>query len=63
MNNFLIIIFKFQTEFDCPEDGTCSNQGICDDSSGTCQCNEGFEGSTCKGNDLFFVGCLINSES
>ena len=36
-------------EFDCPVDGTCSDQGSCDDSTGTCVCNEGFEGATCEG--------------
>ena len=37
------------TEFDCPEDGLCSNQGNCDDTIGSCICNEGFEGNICKG--------------
>ena len=36
-------------EFDCPEDGLCSNQGACDDVVGLCVCNEGFEGNICKG--------------
>ena len=36
-------------EFDCPEDGTCSNQGVCDDTVGSCICYEGFEGNICKG--------------
>ena len=36
-------------EFDCPEDGLCSNQGTCDDVVGLCICNEGFEGNICKG--------------
>ena len=54
----MIIILKFPTEFDCPEDGKCSNQGSCDDSTGMCQCNEGFEGSTCKGNGLFLLVAL-----
>ena len=36
-------------EFDCPEDGLCSSQGLCDDTIGTCTCYEGFEGSTCQG--------------
>ena len=35
--------------FDCPGDGTCSSQGICDDTIGSCVCNVGFEGNTCKG--------------
>ena len=37
------------TEFDCPEDGLCSNQGTCDDTIGSCVCDDGFEGSICKG--------------
>ena len=37
------------TEFDCPGDSTCSNQGICDDSTGTCICDVGFEGNICQG--------------
>ena len=37
------------TEFDCPGDGDCSNQGTCDESSGTCVCDEGFEGDMCQG--------------
>ena len=45
-----MIWLHYSTEFDCPEDGLCSNQGICDDSVGSCICHEGFEGTTCKGN-------------
>ena len=45
---FQLKIFPF-VEFDCPEDGLCSNQGTCEDLTGTCICDEGFEGSTCKG--------------
>ena len=39
------------TEFDCPGDGTCSDQGTCDDATGTCVCFQGFErlSGTCKG--------------
>ena len=36
-------------EYECPGDGTCSNQGICNDSTGFCECNNGFEGYICKG--------------
>ena len=32
----------------CPGDGTCSSQGICDVSTGTCVCNSGFLGDTCQ---------------
>ena len=34
----------------CPDDGTCSNQGTCNFSTGTCACNEGFQGDKCQGN-------------
>ena len=44
-----LYIILFWTEFDCPGDGTCSNQGTCDDSTGTCECNVGYEGNTCQG--------------
>ena len=33
----------------CPGDSTCSNQGTCDVSSGTCVCDSGFQGDTCQG--------------
>ena len=46
----MLFFSKFSlTEFDCPGDGLCSNQGLCDDITGYCVCNEGFEGTTCKG--------------
>ena len=35
------------TDLQCPGDGTCSNQGACDVSSGTCDCDSGFLGDTC----------------
>ena len=41
-------------EFDCPGDGTCSSQGICDNARGSCICNDGFEGNTCKGSLWYF---------
>ena len=37
------------TDMQCPSDGTCSNQGICDVSTGTCVCDFGFQGDTCQG--------------
>ena len=49
LQNIPILIFSC-LEFDCPEDGTCSSQGICDDTIGSCICDVGFEGNTCKGN-------------
>ena len=41
--------------FDCPGDGTCSNQGTCDGKTGTCVCFEGFErlSGVCLGNNRF----------
>ena len=46
----MLFTHKFvSTEFDCPGDGDCSNQGACDESSGTCVCDEGFEGDMCQG--------------
>ena len=33
----------------CPGDGSCSNEGNCDETTGTCICNFGFEGSQCEG--------------
>ena len=51
--HFLQIFANFfvSLEFDCPGDGTCSNQGTCDDSTGTCVCFQGFEriSGICKG--------------
>ena len=45
------ILFSVSLEFDCPGDGTCSNQGTCDDTTGTCVCFQGFEriSGICKG--------------
>ena len=33
----------------CPGDSTCSNQGTCDVSNGTCVCDSGFQGDMCQG--------------
>ena len=33
----------------CPGNGTCSNQGTCDGTTGTCICNSGFQGDICQG--------------
>ena len=58
--SFWLMIFYFwwfaSTEFDCPGDGTCSDQGTCDDATGTCVCFQGFErlSGTCKGNFFYF---------
>ena len=47
INIFLMI--SLLLEFNCPGDDTCSNQGTCNSSSGTCICNAGFEGNSCQG--------------
>ena len=41
---------KILLEFKCPGDGTCSSQGTCNEMTGICICNSGFEGNTCQGN-------------
>ena len=46
-NIFLIFV---RIEFDCPADGSCSNQGLCDDTIGICICDQGFAGINCEGN-------------
>ena len=33
----------------CPGNGTCSDQGTCDYSTGNCTCDSGFYGPTCAG--------------
>jgi hypothetical protein len=45
------------TDFQCPGDGTCSNTGTCDVSSGTCDCDSGFLGDicNCKSDDCFLM--------
>ena len=50
-------IFKkfVQIEFDCPADGSCSNQGLCDDTIGICICDPGFEGSSCQGKSQYIL--------
>ena len=48
-----IVSFPFifhPLDYDCPADGLCSNQGLCDVSNGNCICDAGFEGITCQGN-------------
>ena len=37
------------TDMKCPGDGSCSAQGTCDVLTGTCSCNEGFQGDMCQG--------------
>ena len=36
------------TEINCPGDGSCSSQGTCDGTKGTCTCNVGFNGDNCE---------------
>ena len=41
------------TDMQCPGDGSCSNQGVCDVSIiGTCTCNLGFQGDMCQGENF-----------
>ena len=39
----------------CPGNGTCSNQGTCDVSNGTCICISGFEGDACQGKSFLYL--------
>ena len=36
------------TDINCPGDGKCSGQGTCDGKTGTCTCNNGFNGDNCE---------------
>ena len=53
--HFFFNFFSSYLEFNCPGDGTCSNQGICDDSTGICNCDSGFEGQSCEGKMITLV--------
>ena len=55
--SFCNFLFFVSLEFDCPGDGTCSNQGTCDDTTGTCVCFQGFEriSGICKGMYSVFI--------
>ena len=51
------------TDVQCPGDGHCSNQGICDVSTGTCTCDSGFLGDMCQGTKVlskYYLVCKIN---
>ena len=39
---------EYKPVWNCPGDSTCSNQGTCDVSTGTCTCNLGFHGPECS---------------
>ena len=55
--------FGINLEYECPGDGTCSNQGICDDTTGICICEAGFEGLMCQGKGWFLShNCHIHSK-
>ena len=43
------LTYLFMQELYCPGNGSCSNEGNCDETTGTCICNFGFEGSECEG--------------
>ena len=51
--------------FDCPGDGTCSNQGTCDGKTGTCVCFEGFErlSGVCLGNNRLIENVVLCSKT
>ena len=43
---YIILTFLVFSEFLCPGDGNngvCSGQGMCDEATGTCTCNNGFQ--------------------
>ena len=44
-----IIFVSIFIEIKCFGPGDCSNQGICDVSTGTCTCDQGFQGEICQG--------------
>ena len=43
-----LVIASQSIDINCPGDGKCSNRGICDGTTGTCLCNEGFSGDSCE---------------
>ena len=60
-----IHILKHLLVFDCPGDGTCSNQGTCDGKTGTCVCFEGFErlSGVCLGNNRLIENVILCSKT
>ena len=40
----------------CPGNGTCSNHGTCNVTTGTCICDTNFYGATCAGDSTGGVG-------
>ena len=59
--NFFHRPFLFNhIELNCPGDGSCSNEGNCDETTGTCICNFGFEGSQCEGTYMVYQKYLSN---
>ena len=53
MSNQLIFYITDRT---CPDDCTDSSQGTCDISTGTCSCEQGFDGNNCAGKK---TGCFL----
>ena len=49
------------TTTNCPGDGTCSGQGTCNEATGTCTCNAGFEGNSCEGKHQNLFNILIQT--
>ena len=55
--------FVWIIESNCPGDGKCSFKGICDDTTGICICEAGFEGLMCQGKGWFLShNCHIHSK-
>ena len=50
------------TDMQCPGDGTCSNHGTCNITTGNCYCDSGFHGAVCsfEGKKSFFTHILCN---
>ena len=55
-SDYSVAYTGFQMEYNpisnCPGDSTCSNQGTCDMSNGTCVCDSGFQGDVCQGKNF-----------
>jgi len=40
---------------ECPQDGKCSGKGICNTTSGSCECTTGYFGDICSSNYLIQI--------